>query len=323
MSQAVSNAGESAGVRADVYAAGAVCWRERGGVLEVLLVHRPKYNDWSWPKGKVEPGETLPETAVREVAEETGYRIHLGIPLPAARYTVGKRLDKHVSYWAAQVKSDASPAPENPKEIDEAAWCPAQTALSRLSAHADREQLTRLMQAHATGSLFTWPFILVRHGKAFPRAKWHETESVRPLLGLGTVQAMALTGLLSAWKIKRVYSSPWKRCVATVKPIAAALGKNVRLLAPLSEKAHTLAPQKTVKTIEKLLLKEQPAVVCTHRPVLPSILHVLGEHAPAGVRAELPQEDPYLHPGEVLIAHVRRGPVPRIVALERFRPIDG
>lgn len=319
----IATAGDSAGVSADVFAAGALCWRIRAGRLEVLLVHRPKYDDWSWPKGKAESGETLPETAVREVAEETGYRVRLGLPLPPARYHVGVKKSKYVGYWAARVDSDEPVQPANLKEIDRTAWLAPDDARRTLSAHGDREQLDRLEHAHSTGTLYAWPFIIVRHGKAFPRSKWHETESVRPLLALGTTQAKALTGLLDCWPVNKIVSSPWKRCVATVKPFAAAVGKALKLSTPLSEKGNAEAPQKTRKMIEKILAKGRPTLICTHRPVLPTVLKALAGHAPAAVAEQLPHDDPYMSPGEVLVAYVRPQPVPRIVEIERFRPIDG
>ncbi|WP_101653234.1 NUDIX hydrolase [Brevibacterium ihuae] len=319
---AVTNAEESARLQADVLAAGAVCWREGRSGLEVLLVHRPRYDDWSWPKGKVDKGETLPECAVREVAEETGFDIHLGLPMPSARYTVGRRLTKHVSYWAAEVTSDKPAKPDDPKEIDRAEWFPVGTARAKLSRFADREQLDRLEHAHRTGALRAWALIIVRHGKAFPRSKWHETEHVRPLLALGTRQSMALTGLLAAWRIKRVVSSPWKRCVATLKPYSAAVGRSIKTVAPLSEKANAANPKKTAKALVAILEKGKPTVICTHRPVLPTVLAVLADHAPAGLAERLPKKDPYMNPGEILVAYVRPGPVPRIVEFERYRPID-
>lgn len=318
----VSTAGESARLNADVLAGGAVCWRETHAGLEVLLVHRPKYNDWSWPKGKVEKGETLPECAVREVEEETGLKVHLGLPLPPARYTVGKNLQKHVAYWAAEVTGDPKLQPENPSEIDQVAWFPVARARQQLTLFSDKEQLDKLELARQTGSLHAWPLIIVRHGKAFPRAKWHETEHVRPLLAVGTRQAMALTSLLGCWDLQQLVSSPWKRCVATLKPVAAATGFRIKRVNSLSEKGNADAPKKTLKALTKLLHKGRAVAVCTHRPVLPTVLAFIAEHAPKRLADHLPDKDPYMNPGEILIAYVRPGEVPRIVELERFRPID-
>ncbi|MGO2035758.1 MAG: NUDIX hydrolase, partial [Brevibacterium sp.] len=115
----VDSAQVSSRVSADILAAGAVCWRLGAEGLEVALIHRPRYNDWSWPKGKVEPGETLPETAIREVKEETGLDIHLGVPLPSAEYMVGGKNIKKVFYWSAQVKADQALGSDNVREVDE------------------------------------------------------------------------------------------------------------------------------------------------------------------------------------------------------------
>ncbi len=318
----VSSAQASSRVTADVLAAGAVCWRQGAKGLEVVLIHRPKYNDWSWPKGKVDPGETLPEAAIREVKEETGFDIRLGIPLPSAEYTVGKNTQKKVFYWSAEVKDQSAFAPVNRREVDTAGWFPVDQARSKLTSFADREQLDALEKFAQTDALRAWPLILVRHGKAFPRAKWYETEHVRPLLKLGTRQAMALTGLLGAWGVRRLVSSPWKRCMATLAPLSAATGKSIKKASTLSEKATAANPDKTARYIEKLLAKGKPVIYCTHRPVLPTIFAVYAAHAPKRVVAKLPKNDPYLKPGEVLIAYVRPGPVPRIVEIERVRPID-
>jgi 8-oxo-dGTP pyrophosphatase MutT (NUDIX family)/phosphohistidine phosphatase SixA len=318
----VTSAQASSRVNADVLAAGAVCWRHGADGLEVVLIHRPKYNDWSWPKGKVEPGETLPETAVREVQEETGLDIHLGIPLPTAEYMVGGKNLKKVFYWSAEVKGDAVFEPMNEREVDEARWFPVAKARTKLTSYADRDQLDVLEKYDSTDALSAWPLILVRHGKAFPRSKWYETEHVRPLLKLGTRQAMALTGLLGAWETKRLMSSPWKRCMATLTPLSAATGKPIKKVPTLSEKTTAANPGKTTRFIEKLLEKGRPVIYCTHRPVLPTIFDVYKAHAPKHVAEKLPKEDPYLKPGEVLIAYVRPGPVPRIVEIERVRPID-
>lgn len=318
----VSTAGESARLDADILAAGAILWREYAGELYVLLVHRPKYRDWSWPKGKTDPGETLPECAVREVQEETGYRIRLGLPLPAARYLVGKKLRKHVAYWSAEVRDTATPGPENLKEIDQIRWFTADEARRKLTRHADREQLDVVLHAWSQGTLRAWPFIIVRHGKAFPRSKWHETEQLRPLLGVGSRQAMALTGLLAAWGPSRLVSSPWKRCVATLKPYAASTGQKIKLRNEISEKAANAKPDRTRQVVAGLLAKGRSVAVCTHRPVLPAFLDVLRGASPKALGAQLPARDPFMAPGEILVAYVRPGTVPRIVDVERHRPID-
>ena len=318
----VASAQASSRVTADILAAGAVCWRNGAEGIEVALIHRPRYNDWSWPKGKVEPGETLPEAAIREVREETGFDVRLGVPLPTAEYMVGGKNLKKVFYWSAEVKGEATFAPHNPREVDEAVWLPIAEARTKLTAYADREQLDALEKFDETDALRAWPLILVRHGKAFPRAKWYETEHVRPLLAFGTRQAMALTGLLSAWEVRKLVSSPWKRCVATLAPFSAATGKSIKKVSTLSEKATAANPDKTARYIEKLLEKGKPTAFCTHRPVLPTILRVFAEHAPKRVAQVLPTEDPYLKPGEILVAYVRPGTVARIVEIERFRPID-
>ena len=114
-----------------VEAAGALVWRVRLGRLQVALVHRPRYDDWSWPKGKVDPGETILAAATREVAEETGHDVVLGIPLPGLEYALSDGRRKRVHYWAAQVagRPDAAALrarppvpPASPKEIDQLRW---------------------------------------------------------------------------------------------------------------------------------------------------------------------------------------------------------
>ncbi|MEL7582245.1 NUDIX hydrolase [Brevibacterium casei] len=318
----VASAQASSRVTADILAAGAVCWRNGAEGIEVALIHRPRYNDWSWPKGKVEPGETLPEAAIREVREETGFDVHLGVPLPTAEYMVGGKNLKKVFYWSAEVRGEATFAPHNPREVDEAVWLPIAEARTKLTSYADRDQLDALEKYNETDALRAWPLILVRHGKAFPRAKWYETEHVRPLLALGTRQAMALTGLLAAWEVRKLVSSPWKRCVATLAPFSAATGKSIKKVAALSEKATAANPDKTARCIEKLLDKGKPTAFCTHRPVVPTVLKVFAAHAPKRIAEKLPTEDPYLKPGEILVAYVRPGTIARIVEVERFRPID-
>ena len=104
-------------------------WRPAAGGTEVLLVHRPRYDDWSWPKGKREPGEHLLITAVREVFEESSVRPVLGPRLPTTAYLAAGR-PKRVDYWSA-VGPDSSA--EASHEIDAVSWVPlAQAACQNL-----------------------------------------------------------------------------------------------------------------------------------------------------------------------------------------------
>lgn len=103
----------------DVQAGGGLVYRKRKGAVEVLVVHRPSYDDWSFPKGKQNPGENLKETALREVEEETGYRCRLKGRVGQVRYPVGRNQVKEVSYWAMKVKSGRF-RPND--EVDEVRW---------------------------------------------------------------------------------------------------------------------------------------------------------------------------------------------------------
>lgn len=128
-----------------VRAAGGVVTRPAArGALEVLVVHRPRYDDWSLPKGKAEPGERAEETALREVEEETGYRCALGEELPMVRYEDRRGRQKQVRFWHMTVSSDESEHPRaNPAfvpndEVDERRWISPSTAATLLTYDADR-----------------------------------------------------------------------------------------------------------------------------------------------------------------------------------------
>lgn len=305
-----------------VQAAGAVCWRLRDGELEVLVVHRPRYDDWSWPKGKLEPGETEPTAAVREVAEETGLTVVLGRPLPTARYRLSDFSTKTVRYWAAHVPDDLAQPPPRPQEVDRCEWVSVGEADRRLTRRADRAQLQALSTAHAGSELHTWPFLVLRHGHARPKSAWGREDAERPLVEAGRQQAQFLATLLTAWSPRKVFSSPWKRCVQSIEPYAEANGAKVRTKGRLSEDGHRRDRGKTASLVAKQLRKGQPVMVCTHRPVLGTVLGVLAGHAAVGRSRDLPQQDPFLDPGEVLVAHVsqRSG---RVVAVERHTSPTG
>lgn len=302
-----------------VVAAGALCWRKRSGALEVLLIHRPRYDDWSWPKGKIDPGETTPECAVREVFEEIGLTVKLGIPLPTIEYPVASGL-KVVHYWAA--KADGmTPRPDG-REVDDFLWCSPERAVELLSSPSDREPLEALTQAFAEDNLATWPLIIVRHAKAKPRSSWTRAEGERPLAASGRRQAQAVSRLLQAWSPERVVSSPWDRCVQTVMPYIRRSDAKLKLMDAITERDAARKPGRATGTIEKLFDRRTPVAVCSHRPVLPLILDVLRAHMPLHLAKLLPASDPYLAPGEAIICQVSCKKSGRVVSVEQFRAYD-
>jgi len=301
-----------------VRAAGAVCWRrcEADGGLEVLLVHRPDYDDWSWPKGKLDDDEPLAAAGVREVAEETGLRVRLGLSLPTARYRVAAATDKHVAYWAAHVPGTDLPDPPRPREVDLTRWFPARQAARRLTRRGDRQQLQALLDADAEGVLDTVPLLVLRHGRAVSREGWAGDDEDRPLDAAGRRQAERLVPLLAAWGPERVVSSPWARCTGTVEPLARRAGVRLHTKGRLSEEGHRQDPAKVASYVGSLLEQGEPTVLCTHRPVLGTLLGALAGNATPGVGEELPRSDPFLAPGELLVAHVSRRSR-RVVGVER------
>jgi 8-oxo-dGTP pyrophosphatase MutT (NUDIX family)/phosphohistidine phosphatase SixA len=312
-----AGAGEPGDIK--VVAAGALCWRTRNGQLEVLMIHRPRYKDWSWPKGKLDEGETTPECAVREVREEAGVGIRLGIPLPAPVYPVASGM-KIVHYWAARIQ-DGTPEPDG-KEVDGVRWCSPEEAHAGLTNPSDRLPLHALEEAHAEGRLRTWPLIIVRHAKAKPRSSWTRAEGDRPLAATGLRQAQAVSRLLAAWLPDRVVSSPWVRCVQTVRPYVKTRSVKFKTVDAITERSAKRKPGKARNAVEAQFDKGKPVVLCTHRPVLPVVFEVLARHMPAGLSIGLPSKDPYLAPGEAIICQVSTADEGRIVSLERFRAFD-
>lgn len=314
---------------APVEAAGALVWRVRTGRLQVALVHRPRYRDWSWPKGKLDPGETTAVAAAREVEEETGLAVVLGMPLPGLEYPLADGRRKVVSYWAARPagRSDDAALTARPPvaraertEIDLWAWFDAADARRRLTRRADRAPLDALVGAHAKGRLDTRALVVARHAQARKRSLWGGGEDDRPLTGQGRRQAGALAATLAAFGVEHVVTSDWERCAATVAPYTQAAGLATHADGRLTETQHAEVPSRVAAVVRDLLDARRDAVLCTHRPVLPTVLDVLAEHARRQVADALPRENPFLAPAEVLVAHTATTPRgPRVLAVERHR----
>ena len=310
-----------------VRAAGVVPYRVRGGKLRVGLVHRPHYDDWSWPKGKLDPGEDWPVAAVRETLEETGLRVRLGAPLPESRYlnngTSGAQ--KQVRYWVGEVVGGGG---ELEHEVDEVAWLRPKEAARRLSYPRDREQLDAVRELHTSGRLLTWPLLVVRHAHALPRGSWEGPDPRRPLSATGQEQLGRVSALLGAYAPERVLSSPSVRCAETVRPFADAHGVPLVTRKGLSEEGFEADPGKVRKHLGRLFAAGEPVALCTHRPLLPVVLEEVwrraGREVPRGTRRMLRRlVDVPLDKGEVLgctMAGV--GDDARVVAVERHRPAD-
>jgi broad specificity phosphatase PhoE/8-oxo-dGTP pyrophosphatase MutT (NUDIX family) len=306
-----------------IHAAGALPWSRRRGELQVALVHRPRYDDWSWAKGKLDPGEDWPVAAVREVFEETGLHVHLGRTLPSSGYTVlngsGQPEAKDVRYWAAEVVGGDGTLVN---EIDEVVWLEVPQAAARLTHARDRDQLSALVRADRDRSLTTWPLVIVRHGKSLSRKRWRDKDPLRPLDAHGRQQAEALVPVLAAYGVTRVVTSPSARCLDTVLPFAVATGQKPRLHAGLSEEGFAEQPARAPYHLTRLLERGSPAVVCSHGPVLPVLLDQLAAIADSGepsAKAALSEAaQGGLAKGEALVAHlVGTGAQTRVVDVER------
>lgn len=267
----------------EIRAAGAVLWRPGPAGPEVALVHRPKYGDWSLPKGKTEPGEHVLLTAVRELAEETGTQVVLGRRLPSTHYTVRGR-PKVVSYWAARAADGAQPGFTPNSEVDRLDWLDVPAAQGQLSYPHD----AAVLDEFAAGPPDTVPLMLVRHASAESKADWraagHADDLDRPLAEAGREQAALLARLLRCYAPARVFSSAAERCVATVRPYATEAAMSVQ-----ADQAFTVglgSATEIRRRTDEILAGALPAVICGHRENLPQILEeacaVLGAKPPDG-----------------------------------------
>jgi 8-oxo-dGTP pyrophosphatase MutT (NUDIX family)/phosphohistidine phosphatase SixA len=246
-----------------IRAAGAVVWRPGSDGAQVVLVHRPRYDDWSFPKGKSERGEHVLLTATREVAEETGLRVVLGRCLKASEYEVDGR-PKKVRYWAARFAESLGFVPG--REVDDLAWLELREASARLSYGRDRV----LLNEFAAAPLETVPVILLRHTHAGAKVRGLEADLARPLDQQGAADAELLARLLSSYGPCRVLTSAAERCIASVRPYAEVTRMPVEI-----EPAFTAAGDDqddywpAARRTAELVAERRPTLICAHRENLP------------------------------------------------------
>ena len=276
----------------EIRAAGAVLWRAAAGRVEIALIHRDRYDDWTFPKGKALPGEHQVLTAAREVAEETGIRVVLGRRLSTVCYLSGGK-PKRVDYWVARPADgpDDDPQPEfEPNdEVDDLAWVPLPDARGRLTYSHD----VGLLDEFAAGPAQTAPAVVLRHTWARSKKAWqaegHAGDLCRPLTRHGQAQARDLAEILCCFGPARVVSSAAERCLASVRPYAALAGSEVE-----AEPVFTVGagggtvPEAARERVSALAGSGGPVVMCGHRENLPSMLAWACQALHAGVPAGPP-----------------------------------
>jgi len=297
-------------VEVEIAAGGGALWRPGpdGSPLEVAIVHRPRYDDWSLPKGKLEPAEHVLLGAVREVREETGHRGFVGRPLGVQRYlrtTDAGRVPKTVRFWAMRAGAGEFSAGA---EVDELAWLPPAVASATVTMDRDRDTLAQFTAAPVD----TVAFALVRHASAGSRAKWSGDDGERPLDDAGRGQAAALRSLLDCYGFSRVLSADVLRCLETVEPYASGRRIAVETEPLLSEVGYPVNPDAALARCLEILKSPEPLLMCSQGRVLPDLLAGICRHFGVPAPAE-----PAVPKGSFWVLHLAGD---RLVAVERHTP---
>lgn len=319
--------------------------------IEVCLVHRPKYDDWSWPKGKVDPNESHMHAAVREIGEETGQAVALGPYLGDIEYPQSEEGSKqrhtknyapnvntkHIRFWMAtaispvdKLKRSAALGPVHRAdvgEIDDVIWLTPDKARKKLTHSTDKEILALFIDRLQEGAAHAVPIILVRHGKAEARKSWKGTDANRPITPRGAAAAFALTQELACFNPVRLSTSPWIRCMETLETFSWQTGRDMVKLDPLTEDAFAADPQGAwdcfLSEIEYALAHRIPTAICMHRPVIGGTFnHLRGLCVSEALAKRLIAKSPYMPTGSALAMFAIETPNgPRIIDIQKVIPL--
>lgn len=278
-----------------ILAAGGVAYAKFGKQRRYVVVHRPRYDDWSLPKGKLNKGETFLRAALREVKEETGVKPEDPKQIGSIAYDTNGGNHKIVRWWLMS----ADPGTFKPnREVDEIAWLPAKAAMKRLEYRNERSVLERaneMVRSSTSSRIY-----LVRHGWAGDKRAWRKPDAIRGLDRRGRRQASALATRLSGVAITQVISSQFMRCIQTAEPIARALGLPVETSRKLTD---SVSADDTLKLIRRM--RAESAVLCTHGDVIGDLI---GKLRAEGIELDGPTS---WKKGSIWMLETRRGKVKR------------
>jgi phosphohistidine phosphatase SixA/8-oxo-dGTP pyrophosphatase MutT (NUDIX family) len=274
-----------------ILAAGAIVWRNnKDDSIEVAVIHRPKYDDWSFPKGKCEIGEELIACAYREVLEETNIATEFGPFLGTVDYltTLGP---KQVYFWSAKSVEEKAFTPN--AEVDQIKWVELKMARQLLSMESDKEIFDKFIKLN----LDTKPLVLLRHAKAVSRDEWQGDDDDRPLDDLGENQARRLLAIYQVFNLSQIHTSDALRCYSTVEPMAKGLGIKLEVTGKLSESGYRKDKERAFDHAKELLKEDSNTLICSHNPILPKMLNKLSK------RSDVEADEEKLSPADGWVLH--------------------
>lgn len=274
-----------------ILAAGVVIYRDaKDNEIEIAIIHRPKYDDWSFPKGKLEIGESLIACAYREVLEETNIQTQFGPFLGEVNYTTAEG-EKNVSYWSAKAIAQ-TPFHAN-AEVDQLKWVAVKKVAELLTLKSDKKIFDIFLKVTPHSS----PLILLRHAKAISRDEWQGDEDDRPLDSLGQLQAKRFLSTYQVFNLQQIHTSDAIRCYDSVDLLAKSLDIKLEVTNKLSESSYRRDKEKAIDYVKELIKTQSPTLICSHNPILPKMLNKLTK------KSEVESDDEKLLPAAAWVIH--------------------